>query len=198
MWVQFLALLSRLGIWCCREMWWRLQTRLRLSWLWYRPEAVALIRPLALEPPHATSVAIKSKTKQNEKFPRCFSLRATEPEKDLGPSHNCVWWLFCSCLCPCIFNYLLWKSWNKQQTLCMLILYKPQFWIFTFTWSFKNSKYGSSRHGASEMNPTRNHEVWVWSLASLSGLRIFCCRELWCRLQMRLWWLWSHIAVALV
>ena len=26
----------------------------------------------------------------------------------------------------------------------------------------------------------------VRSLASLSGLRIWCCHELWCRLQMRL------------
>uniref|UniRef100_A0A8D1UWZ7 Galanin-like peptide n=1 Tax=Sus scrofa TaxID=9823 RepID=A0A8D1UWZ7_PIG len=33
------------------------------------------------------------------------------------------------------------------------------------------------------------------SLALLSGLRIQCCCELWCRLQM---WLGSHIAVAVV
>jgi len=33
----------------------------------------------------------------------------------------------------------------------------------------------------------------VWSLAKLSGLRIWCCRELWCRLQI---WLGSLIAVA--
>ena len=35
----------------------------------------------------------------------------------------------------------------------------------------------------------------VQSLASLSGLRIRCCRELWCRLQTRLR---SGIAVAVV
>ena len=35
--------------------------------------------------------------------------------------------------------------------------------------------------------------MWVWSLASLSGLRIQCYHELWCQLQM---WLGSHIAVA--
>ena len=28
--------------------------------------------------------------------------------------------------------------------------------------------------------------MWVWSLASLSGLRIQHCHELWCRLQMQL------------
>ena len=35
--------------------------------------------------------------------------------------------------------------------------------------------------------------MWFQSLASLSGLRIWHCRELWCRLQM---WLGSHVAVA--
>ena len=35
----------------------------------------------------------------------------------------------------------------------------------------------------------------VWSLASLSGLRIWCCCELWCRSQI---WLGSGFAVAVV
>ena len=35
--------------------------------------------------------------------------------------------------------------------------------------------------------------LWVRSLASLSGLSIWCCRELWCRSQMQLG---SGIAVA--
>ena len=43
-------------------------------------------------------------------------------------------------------------------------------------------------------NPTRNHEV-AGSVPGLAqGLRIQCCRELWCRLQMLLR---SHIVVAL-
>ena len=37
--------------------------------------------------------------------------------------------------------------------------------------------------------------LWVRSLASLSGLRIWQCRELWCRLQTRLG---SCVAVAVV
>ena len=37
--------------------------------------------------------------------------------------------------------------------------------------------------------------LWVRSLASLSGLKIWCCRELWCRLQT---WLRSGVAVASV
>ena len=38
-------------------------------------------------------------------------------------------------------------------------------------------KIGSSRGGAAETNPTRNHEVagLTPGLASLSGLRIRCC-----------------------
>ena len=45
------------------------------------------------------------------------------------------------------------------------------------------------------MNPTRNHRLQVQSLASLSGLRIQRCCELWCRSQTRPR---SGIAVAIV
>ena len=34
-----------------------------LQWLWRRTAAVALIRPLAWEPPHAAGAALKSKNK---------------------------------------------------------------------------------------------------------------------------------------
>ena len=39
---------------------------LALLWLWCRPAAVAPIRPLAWEPPHALSVALK---RQKSSFP---------------------------------------------------------------------------------------------------------------------------------
>ena len=41
-----------------------------LLWLWCRPAAVALIRPLAWEPPHSTSAALNSKktNKQTKKL----------------------------------------------------------------------------------------------------------------------------------
>ena len=45
------------------------------------------------------------------------------------------------------------------------------------------------------MSPTRIHEMWDRSLASLSGLRIQRYCELWCRLKT---WLGSGIAVAVV
>ena len=51
--VQFLALLSRLRIWHCLELWCRLA-------------ATALIRPLAWEPPYAMSAALE-KTKKKKK-----------------------------------------------------------------------------------------------------------------------------------
>ena len=34
-----------------------------LLWLWYRPAAIALIQPLAWEPPYAMGIALKSKKK---------------------------------------------------------------------------------------------------------------------------------------
>ena len=36
-----------------------------LLWFWHRPVATVLIRPLAWEPPYATSVALKRKEKEN-------------------------------------------------------------------------------------------------------------------------------------
>ena len=43
-------------------------------------------------------------------------------------------------------------------------------------------------------NLTRNHEVWGSIPGLLSGLRIYCCHELWCRSQTCLG---SRVAVAL-
>ena len=65
--VQSLASLSMLMIWRCCELWCRSWTRLRSMCLllWGKPAAVALISPLAWEPPYAASAALKKK-KQNE------------------------------------------------------------------------------------------------------------------------------------
>jgi len=38
-----------------------------LLWLWYRPEAVALIQPLALELPYAMDMVLKKKELEKEK-----------------------------------------------------------------------------------------------------------------------------------
>ena len=39
-----------------------------LLWLWYRPAAVAPIKPLAWEPPYAVGAALKSKKKKKVFF----------------------------------------------------------------------------------------------------------------------------------
>ena len=41
-----------------------------LLWLWRRPAAVALIRPLAWEPPYAKSAALERKKKKKKKKER--------------------------------------------------------------------------------------------------------------------------------
>ena len=61
--VRFLALLSGLRIRHCRELWYRLQTRIGsdpvLLWLWRRPVAAAPIKLLAWEPPYAAGAALE-------------------------------------------------------------------------------------------------------------------------------------------
>ena len=74
--VQFLALLSELGIWGCHELRCRLQTWFRFGVavaVWHRPEGATLIRPLTWELLNAADAALKRKTKQN-KIPRYFIL----------------------------------------------------------------------------------------------------------------------------
>ena len=63
--VRCLAPLSGLRIWHCCELWCRVQMWL---WLWCRLAAVALMRPLAWEPPYTVAAALK-KQKQQQKKP---------------------------------------------------------------------------------------------------------------------------------
>ena len=57
--VQSLVSLSGLRIQHYSELWCRSQTQLDLAllWLWRRPAAVALIQPLAWEPPYVAGAA---------------------------------------------------------------------------------------------------------------------------------------------
>ena len=57
----------------------------------------------------------------------------------------------------------------------------------------KKIHFRSSYRGAAETNPTMRLQVQL--LASLSGLKVWRCRELWCGLQS---WLGSGIAMAVV
>ena len=65
--VQSLALLSGLRIRRCR-----CGSDLTLLWLWRRPVAMALIRPLAWKPPYAAGVALeKAKRPKTIKQKKC-------------------------------------------------------------------------------------------------------------------------------
>ena len=66
--VRSLTSLSGLRIRRCRELWCRPQMWLGylvLLWLWHWLAAMALIRPLAWEPPCAESVALKRQKTKN-------------------------------------------------------------------------------------------------------------------------------------
>ena len=65
--VPSLPSLSGLRIQRCRELWCRLQTRLRsgIAGLWCKPAAAALIQPLAWEPSYAVGAALKKRQNNN-------------------------------------------------------------------------------------------------------------------------------------
>ena len=50
----------------------------------------------------------------------------------------------------------------------------------------KNLTAGLSHHDSEETNLTVSVRMQILSQASLSGLKLQCCRELWFRSQMRL------------
>ena len=74
---------------------------LALLWLWCRPVAVALVGPLAWEPPYTLGVGLKrqkqNKTKQNKK---------TQPK-----SH----------LCPWMYTKLFWMGRYEQGTAYLTV-----------------------------------------------------------------------------
>ena len=65
---------------------------LALLWLWCRPAAVALIRTLAWEPPHAEGAALQSKKKEREKERKVFHL-------DIQAFNFWVFLFVCFCFC---------------------------------------------------------------------------------------------------
>ena len=69
LWVQSLALLSGLGIRVAMScgVGGRHGSDPALLWLWRRPAAVALIRPLTWAPPYVAGAALKSKKKKKKK-----------------------------------------------------------------------------------------------------------------------------------
>ena len=51
-------------------------------WLWLRSAAIALIQPLAWEPPHAAGVALKRQDKKINTFPKAIA--AIEGDSSYG------------------------------------------------------------------------------------------------------------------
>ena len=68
-WVQSLASLSGLGIWCCCELWLghRHGSDPVLLWLWHRLAPADPNRPPVWELPYATCAALKSQKKKKRK-----------------------------------------------------------------------------------------------------------------------------------
>ena len=84
--VWSLALLSELSIRCCRELWYRSKRGLdpALLWLWCRPKAIALIWPLAWEPPYAASADLKRQEDQK----RHCAKKTSDPDAFTGEDYH--------------------------------------------------------------------------------------------------------------
>jgi len=58
-----------------------------LLWLWHKPEATALIRPLAWEPPYAMGVALEKHTKKKIKIKKNLHITDSWPCVSEIPPH---------------------------------------------------------------------------------------------------------------
>ena len=76
---------------------------------------------------------------------------------------------------------------SLKHLVCLTTVHgnKTQFQSCYSNTKIKNKLQGSSQCGSVETNLV-SMKMWVQSLASLSGLGIQCCHELWCRLQTQL------------
>ena len=107
-----------------------------LLWLWCRPAAVALIRPLAWEPPYAVDVALKTQKDQKKKKKK--KKRKKERKKEKQKAANCAEkheetqkqkserWMWCLLRPPMNLKSVLWSSlvvqWAKDPVLSLLWL----------------------------------------------------------------------------
>ena len=82
---------------------------LALLWLWCRPVAIALIRPLAWEPPYATGAALKKKKiKKGEQLisvgQRGESWQYPTKVRDFPGEREKVSLCVCVCVCVCVLE----------------------------------------------------------------------------------------------
>ena len=88
----------------------------------------------------------------------------------LGCENDSVCVCLCVCLCVCVCVCVSVWGWGSKEYS-------------------RNDFFGQNNLSRTEEIGVPNivsMKMWVQSLASLSGLRIWCCCKLWHRLQMRL------------
>ena len=88
--VRSLASLSRLRIWCCCKLWYRLQMELGscVAVAVCRTAAVALILALTWEPSYAASVALKGKNKTNKQTPSVYQCELSASLLNFPPKYG--------------------------------------------------------------------------------------------------------------
>ena len=91
-------------------------------------------------------------------------------------------------LCSWIIKLTIVKMLIPLKAISRLNATPRQYWKCIFI----SRQIKTTIHVESQGNRSRQKNLQVWSQALLSGLRIWCCLELWCRSQMQL----TGIAVA--
>ena len=100
-WVQFLALLSRLRLWRCSELWCRLKMQLGscVAVVVVQAGTVVLIQPLAWELPYAKGAALPKKVKTNKQKSPTLTQKQKSYPKFYNPhqvlyKHFFICWFF--------------------------------------------------------------------------------------------------------
>jgi len=171
MWVQSLASLSGLRIWHCCELWCSCRRDLdfALLWLWQK----------------------KKKKKKKKKKRR---------RRRKKPKINFFSYYLGSFVAPILerLTILFWLSFFLTDRLILLeqlIIFQRIEEILRVKKFKIKGKNGVPVIAHQEWTQLVSMKMWVQSLACLSGLRIQCYHELWCKSQMRLG---SCVAVAVL
>ena len=81
------------------------------------------------------------------------------------------------------------KTWKQPKCPSIEEWIKKRWYIYTMKYYSaikRNEITGVPTVAQGKRIQLGSTRLWAQSLASLSGLRIWCCRELWCRSKMRL------------